>query len=63
MQLIEFYTKGDKGVTGLDHIKTSAGRNTDFFFFFFPMTVTWHGFQMLSCYPFQVVVAAEMGPA
>lgn len=34
MQLIESHTKGDKGITVLDHVKAPAGRNTDFFDFF-----------------------------
>lgn len=34
IQLIESHTKGDKGITVLDHVKAPAGRNTDFFDFF-----------------------------
>lgn len=33
IQLIESHTKGDKGITDLDHVKTPAGRNTDTVFF------------------------------
>lgn len=33
IQLIESHTKGDKGITVLDHVKTPAGRNTDTVFF------------------------------
>lgn len=58
IQLIGSHTKGDKGVTGLDHVKTPAGRNMDFFF---PRQLPGMDSR---CYPCQVVVvAAEMGPA
>lgn len=32
IQFIEFHTKGGKGISGLDDVKTPAGRNTDIIF-------------------------------
>lgn len=53
IQLIESHTKGDKGITVLDDVKTPAGRNTDIF-------SPWQFPGMDSrCYSCQIVVVAE----
>lgn len=59
IQFIKSHTKGDKGIPGLDDVKTPAGRKTDIIF------SPWQLPGMDSrCYSCQVVtVAAEVGPA